>query len=53
MGMDRTGFKRRITCKINNKTDTGCPPEYVGDCGKVRRENGAKEFPDGGTHKCT
>ena len=26
---------------------------YIGDCDKVGRKNGAKEYPDGGTHNGT
>ena len=25
MGMDRTGLKKGITCRLHNETDTGCP----------------------------
>ena len=50
MGMDGTGFKKGITCKLHNETDPGLPQECVGDCGKVGMEDGAKECPDGGTH---
>ena len=50
MGMDGTGLKRGITCKLHNETDIGCPQECVGDCGKVGGGNGAMQFPDGETH---
>ena len=53
MGIYGKGLKRGITCKLYNETDHGCPQECVGDCGKVGRENGAMEFPDGGTHNGT
>ena len=51
MGMDRTGLKRGVMWKLHNEIDPGCPQECVGDCDKTGRENGAKECPDGGTHK--
>ena len=38
MGMDRTGLKKVITCKLHNDTDPGCPQECVGDCSKVGRK---------------
>ena len=53
MRMDGTGFKKGITCKLHNNIDSGFPQEYVGDCGKVGRENGSMECPDGGTHNGT
>ena len=53
MGMDRTGLKKRITCKLHNEIDPRCPQEGVGDCGKVGKENGAMKCPDGGTHNGT
>ena len=53
MGMDGTGLKKGITCKLHNNTYPGHPHECVGDCEKVRRKNGANEFPDGGTHNVT
>ena len=53
MGMDGTGFKKGITCKLHNETDPGCPQECVGDCGKVVRGNGDMECPDIGTHNGT
>ena len=53
MGMDGTVLKKGITCKLHNKTDPTCPNESVGDCGKVERENGSMECPDGGTHNGT
>ena len=37
MGMDGTGFKRGIMCKLHNETDPGCQQECVGDYGKVGR----------------
>ena len=39
--------------KLHNKNDPGSPQEFVGDCDKVGRKNGAKECPDGGTHNGT
>ena len=48
--IDVRGLKKGITCKLHNETDPGCPQECVGDCGKIGRENGAMECPDGGTH---
>ena len=39
--------------KLHNDTDPGFPQECVGDCGKLGRENGAKECPNGGTHNGT
>ena len=53
MGMDGTGFKKGITCKLNNETDPGFPQECVGDCGLVGRENGDMECPNGGTYHST
>ena len=53
MGMDRTGFKKGITCKLHNDTDPGFPQECVRDCGKVGRENGAMECPYIRTHNGT
>ena len=53
MGMDGTGLKGGITCKLYNKTDPGCPQECVCDCDKVGRINGANQCPDGGTHNVT
>ena len=53
MEMDGTRFKNWITCKLHNETDPGFPQECVGDCGKVGKENGAMECPDGGTHSDT
>ena len=53
MGMDGTGLKKDITCKLHNETDTGCPQEHVGDCGKVGRKYDAMECPYGGTHNGT
>ena len=41
MGMDRTGLKRGIMCKLHNNTDHGYPQECVGYCGKAGKENGA------------
>ena len=43
MGIDGKGLKKMITCKQHNETDPGCPQEFVGDCGKALRENGAME----------
>ena len=43
MGMDGTGSKKGITCNLHNETDRGCQQEFVGDCGKVGRKNGAME----------
>ena len=51
--MDGSDLKRGITCKLHNETDRGCPQECAGDCGKVGRENGAIDCPDGGIHNCT
>ena len=53
MGVDGTGLKMGITCKLHNKTDPGCPQEFVGNCGKVERKKCAMECPDGGTHNGT
>ena len=53
MGMDRTGFKKGITCKLRNETDSGCPKECVGDCGKAGRINGAMGCPNGDTYNGT
>ena len=53
MGMDRTGLKMGITCKLHNETDPGFPKECVGDCDKVVSKNCAKECPYGGTHNGT
>ena len=53
MGMDRTGLKKGITCKLHNETDTGFPQECVGYCGKLGRENGAMECPDERKHNRT
>ena len=43
MGMDGTGLKRGITCKLHNETDPVLPQECVEGCGKVVRNNGAME----------
>ena len=51
MGMDGTGLKKGITCKLHNKTDPGCPQECVGGCGKSGSENGVMECPDIRTRK--
>ena len=48
--MDRTGFKKEVIWKLHNETHPGFPQECVGGCDKVVRKNGAKEFPNGGTH---
>ena len=53
MYMYGTGFKKGITYKLHNETDSGFPQECVGDCGKVGRKNGAMECPDGGAHNGT
>ena len=53
IGMDRTSLKKGIKCKHHNEIDPGCPQECVGNCGKVRRKNGAMECPNGGTHNST
>ena len=53
MGMDRTGLKGGIACKLPNDTDPGCQQECDGDCGKVGSKNGATELPDGRTHNGT
>ena len=38
MGMGKKVLKKGITCKLNNKTDPGCPQECVGDFVKVGRK---------------
>ena len=38
---------------MHNETNPVCPLECAGDSDKVVRENGAKEFPNGGTHNGT
>ena len=53
MGIYGKGFKKGITCKLHNETDTRCPQERVGDCGKARRENSAMECPNIGARKDT
>ena len=53
MGMDGTGFKKGITCKINNETDPGFPQECVRGCGKVGRKNCDMECPNGVKHNGT
>ena len=53
LGMDGTGFKKGIMCKLHNDTDPGCPQEYVGYCTKSGRRNGAMECPYIGTCKGT
>ena len=40
-GMDRTGLKKGITCKLHDETDTRLPQEPVADCDKSRNKYGA------------
>ena len=51
MGMDGKGFKKGITCKLHNESDTRFPQECVGDCGKTGRKNGAMECSNIGARK--
>ena len=53
MGMDVTGLKKGITCKLYNDTDPGCQHECVGDFDKVGSRNVAMEGPYGGIHNGT
>ena len=53
MGMDVTGLKRGITCKLHNKTDPRCQQECVGDFGKSGRGNGVMECPNIGACRGT
>ena len=53
MDMDLKGLKNGITCKLHNETDTTCPQECVGDCGKTGRENGSMECSNIGARKGT
>ena len=52
-GGDGHGWRRLlkgVMWKLHNETDLDCPQECVGDCKKVGRKNGAKEWPNGRTH---
>ena len=53
MGMDRKVLKKGITCKLHNETDPRCPQEFVGDCGRTGRENGAMECSNIGVRRGT
>ena len=53
MGMYRTGLKQGVVWKLYNETDPGFPQEFVGDCDKAGRKNGAKECPNEGTQNST
>ena len=53
MGMDGTGLKRGITCKLHNNNYPRCPQECVGDCGKAVRKNGATNCSNIGARKGT
>ena len=53
MVMNGTGFKKGVMCKLHNETHPGCLQECAGDCDKAGRNNGSKEFPDGGTNNGT
>ena len=53
LGMDGQGLKWGITCKLHNDTDSGCPQECVGGCGKAGRGNGAMECSNIGVRKGT
>ena len=50
MGMGGIGLREGVTRKLHNETDNGCPQECNGDCDEMKRENGAKKCPNGGTH---
>ena len=53
MGMDGKGIKKGITCKLHKETDPRYTQDFVGDCGKAGRENGAMECSNTGARKGT
>ena len=53
MGIDRRRLEKGIMCKLHNETDSGCPQECVGGCGKAGRENCAMECSNIGARKGT